>query len=84
MLKHHTIAAGIAALMLGLSLGYLFAATNLNSSRSNIYKATGGKTMPFSYTLNLTIDHGTAPLTAADKKAILSQVCAQATQELAR
>ena len=81
MLKHLTITAGIAALLIGISIGYVSAALNLNSSRSNIYRTTDGKP-PIPFTYNFSIDHGTATLSAADKKAILQQACEQAAKDI--
>jgi hypothetical protein len=80
MLKHLAIAAGSAALLVGFSAGYLFATTSLSASRSNVYKTAGGQNV--SYTMNLTIDHGTATLTVAERKDILSKACAQAAQDI--
>jgi hypothetical protein len=81
MLKHLAIAAGIAALLLvGISVGYLSATSNLNASRSNVYKTATGTSVPYTYTFNISINHD-AP-TVADKKAILSAACAQAAQDI--
>ena len=97
MLKHLAIAASIAALLVGFSLGHLSAAINLNSSRSNIYKTKGGTMVPYSYTFSITVPetHTTAVdrtaigtpvvtpvVTAADRKAILSEVCSQLLEDI--
>jgi hypothetical protein len=82
MLKHLTIACG-AALLLGIFAGggYLFANSNLNSSKSNIYKTASGKPVPFTYTFSITVDPATT-LTVAERKSMLSQACTQAAQDI--
>jgi hypothetical protein len=101
MLKHLAIATSIAALLVGFSAGYLSATTNLNTSRSNIYKTGHGVMVPYSYTFSITvpethttgaertaigtpIDPITRPviITAADRKAILSEVCSQLLEDI--
>ncbi len=84
MLKHLAIAAASAALLLGISAGgYLFAAINLNSSRSNNYKLENGTTVQYSYTFNITVDPAIKALTVAERKNFLAQACAQAAQDIA-
>jgi hypothetical protein len=81
VLKHLAIAASIAVLVAGFSVGYVFATISLNSSGSGKYKLANGNTVPFSYAVNITID--TITLTAADHKKILSQACSEAARDIA-
>jgi hypothetical protein len=80
MLKHLAIAAGIAALLASFSVGYLSASSNLNSSRSNIYKTAAGASVPYTYTFNISINQD--GLTVAERKNILSHACADAAQNI--
>jgi hypothetical protein len=80
MLKNLVIAASVAALLTGISVGYLFAASSLNASRSNVYKTANGTSVPYTYTFNIAINHD-AP-TVDDRKKILAQACAQAAQDI--
>ena len=81
--KHFGIAAGIAAILVSFSLGYVLAATALYSSKSSVYEAIDGPKAVFSYQITITLDSVSGSLTAKDRKAILSQVCTEAAKDFA-